>query len=194
MNEQRQKESSVSDEHIVRSLKLESATREDLLSLLIAFAKKTSTGSQLADLIRERQPAPEPTPDAMLGVEAEAAAPADAPLWPENAGVAVEEFRSPEGDAARTALTSAKDRVSTLERELTAIEEEAAADYGPGGVFFKLKGQCYSLKVNQYTYEACPFASAKQDHTSLGSFSSWGNKTVNGESEVDYTIMNFVGA
>ena len=41
-------------------------------------------------------------------------------------------------------------------------------DYGSEGEFMILKGQCFELRQQQYTYKLCPFDSFKQDHTKLG--------------------------
>lgn len=97
-------------------------------------------------------------------------------------------YRSPEGDKAREAANAARAEESRIERDLRTAQEEAGTDFGPNGVYYKLKGQCFDLRVNQYTYQACPFGSAKQDHTSLGTFSGW-NKREDGS--IDYSTMLF---
>jgi hypothetical protein len=96
---------------------------------------------------------------------------------------------SPALVAAREAAETAATALSSAERALESAKSDLGADFGPDGVFYTLKGSCFSLKHNQYTYEACPFGSAKQDHTSLGSFSGWG---VDGGA-ADYSKMRFSG-
>ena len=79
--------------------------------------------------------------------------------------------------------------LSTAERTLEAAEADLKTDFGPDGVFFSMKGSCFPFKQGQYNYEACPFGSAKQDHTSLGTFQGWG---VDGAAN-DYSKMRFSG-
>ena len=66
------------------------------------------------------------------------------------------------------------------------------ADFGPDGVYFSLKGSCFTIKQAQYSYEACPFGAAKQDQTSLGTFLGWG-ADAGGSGTADYTKMRFSG-
>jgi hypothetical protein len=81
---------------------------------------------------------------------------------------APEEYKSDAGNKARGALAEAKSAESRFQNELKNLQDEDAMDFGANGVFYGLKGKCYDLKVNQYTYQACPFSNAKQDSTSLG--------------------------
>ena len=69
---------------------------------------------------------------------------------------------------------------SEKEKELNAAKtaaEEAKqtveADYGPGDAFFKLKGECVELQLNQYKYTVCPYDKVEQDGTLLGKWHSW---------------------
>jgi protein kinase C substrate 80K-H len=69
-----------------------------------------------------------------------------------------------------SASESAKTNADT---ELRQARETSAMDFGPDQAFFPLKGQCFDFKQAQYTYQVCPFETAKQDHTSLGQFDGW---------------------
>jgi protein kinase C substrate 80K-H len=61
-------------------------------------------------------------------------------------------------------------------------------DYGPQAAFWKLDGRCFELTQAQYRYSVCPYGAARQDHTSLGSFTGWGGGAV-----PDYRAMSFTG-
>jgi protein kinase C substrate 80K-H len=80
---------------------------------------------------------------------------------------------SSELTAAKAAAAAAATAATTAASELSTAEADEKVDFGPDGVFFSLKGQCFSFRAGAYNYEACPFAGAKQDHTSLGIFSGW---------------------
>ncbi len=95
------------------------------------------------------------------------------PVWSGESKAAVEDFKSPEGNAARDALTAAKAEERSAESLLTAVETDAKTDFGPDGAFWPLKGTTLEVKVNQYTYKVEPFGDTKQDFTSLGVFSGW---------------------
>jgi protein kinase C substrate 80K-H len=86
---------------------------------------------------------------------------------------AQEPYRSDEGDRARGELNMLRADESRLQGEVKTLDEEAGMDFGGEGAFRKLKGQCFDLRVNQYTYTACPFGRASQDSTTLGNFGGW---------------------
>jgi hypothetical protein len=110
-------------------------------------------------------------------------------VWPTDVPAAAGEYKSPEANKAREARTAAQSEVSRLEGELRAVKEDETADFGPDNAFWKLKGKCSEIRVNnQYTYSVCPFGAAKQDGTSLGTFAGWG-KLADGSS--DYSAMQF---
>jgi protein kinase C substrate 80K-H len=93
-----------------------------------------------------------------------------------------------EGKVGREALSKAKGEESAAQGEVTRLEGESTTDFGPAGAFFPLKGQCFDLRFQQYTYSVCPFGSAKQDGTSLGTYSGWGEREGGGK---DYKKMLF---
>lgn len=66
----------------------------------------------------------------------------------------------------KSALSSLQDQKKQAEKEVENLGTDLY--YGPRNEFYKMKGQCYKKSINKYTYEACPFGSAKQDSTSLG--------------------------
>jgi hypothetical protein len=144
------------------------ADRHSLLLLLHAAVKKAGASAALLSTIRER----------LAGKE---------PRWEEDptSPPAVE---TPEGTAARAAVAAAKAEESAASSAAAAIEAEAATDFGPDAAFFPLKGKCFDVKIQQYTYSACPFGSAKQDSTSLGTFSGWRVAT---GGNADYGTMLF---
>jgi hypothetical protein len=90
------------------------------------------------------------------------------PQWlddDDGSGVA---YKSEKGNKAREALTTAREEERRLESELQKLQDNLDTNFGPDNAYRKLKGSCYSLQLNQYTYHICPFDSAKQDSTSLG--------------------------
>lgn len=95
---------------------------------------------------------------------------------------------SSELTAAKAAAATASAAATAAESELKSAEADEKADFGPDGAFYSLKGQCVTFRAGAYTYEACPFASAKQDHTSLGTFAGW--ETAEG-GHVNYAEMSF---
>jgi Glucosidase II beta subunit-like protein len=100
--------------------------------------------------------------------------------------------KTPEGNKARAARDTANAEVNKLEGELRKLKEDESNDFGPDSVFYRLKGKCFSYRSTQYTYEVCPFGTAKQDHTSLGTFTSWGKtKAADGTEVNDYSYMQF---
>jgi len=75
--------------------------------------------------------------------------------------------------------------VQTSKAELQRLEKEASLDLGIEGQFVALKGHCFSLKQQQYTYKLCGFEHFKQDSVNLG---SWGHL----ENATDNAAMIFV--
>lgn len=49
-----------------------------------------------------------------------------------------------------------------LEREKKQLEGKAGRDYGVEDAFLPLDGRCFSVSVDKYTYEVCPYGSAQQ--------------------------------
>lgn len=212
----RNEASPLSDASLTHSLELGDANASELRSLLLELARRSNAGKTLAEIIRERRGVTaSPTPVAIAAAttdddsEGDAAAPADhaearapqeGPHWPDVAPEAVAEYHSAEGDAARAAVATARRDVEQLESEGRSLADDDRTDYGPGDVFFRLKGSCFETKQAQYTYSACPFGAAKQDSTSLGTFSGWGTKpagppaVAGALNATDYSVMKFTGA
>ncbi|CAE7240831.1 PSL4 [Symbiodinium sp. KB8] len=135
---------------IVRSLQLHTASRVQLLDMLLQLARNAPDGKRLLkDLAFDRA-----------------------------------HKETPEGKAARDAVDLARGVLNERESELRSAEAAAEKDFGPGAAFYKLDGQCFDVKVQKYTYSVCPYGSAKQDQTSLGSWSGF---------QVEYTKMLFTG-
>jgi len=81
---------------------------------------------------------------------------------------------SEDADKARKEVKNLKSALMDLESSVDDLEKELKGDYGPDNELWPLKGQCYSIKVNQYTYEMCPYKDAKQKegHSSV-SLGKW---------------------
>jgi protein kinase C substrate 80K-H len=152
---------------IAEALGIHTLERGALLKLAHAHAKGAGATAQLLDNLRARG--------------------AVNPEWVESPD-AVATLETPEGAAARKVLEGAKGEESAAQGEVSRLEGEGSTDFGPGGVFWGLKGQCFDLRFQQYTYSVCPFGSAKQDGTSLGTYSGWGEREGGGK---DYKKMLF---
>ncbi|KAH8098689.1 glucosidase 2 subunit beta [Aureococcus anophagefferens] len=85
----------------------------------------------------------------------------------------VETYALPEAAAAKEALQKLKEQKTAAQKTIDDHRVAFEEDSGPDGAYFPLKGQCYSKKIAQYTYELCPFGKAKQDHTNLGAWKEW---------------------
>lgn len=158
---------------IVRSLQLHTASRVQLLDMLLQLARNAPDGKRLLkDLAFDRAHKAGLTSAQLASLE-----------WPqEGEGGAPKE--TPEGKAARDAVDLARGVLNERESELRSAEAAAEKDFGPGAAFYKLDGQCFDVKVQKYTYSVCPYGSAKQDQTSLGSWSGF---------QDEYTKMLFTG-
>ena len=105
--------------------------------------------------------------------------------WPDSAGDAASSSSSnPAVLDAEAALRAAEAAARDARTSVNSLETAAGRDYGPSQEFFGLDGQCISMHTAQYKYEVCPYGSAKQDHTSLGTFSGF---------EDNYKTMKFTG-
>ncbi len=49
-----------------------------------------------------------------------------------------------------------------LVRERGELEAKLARDYGAGDAFLPLEGRCFTVSVDKYQYEVCPYGSAQQ--------------------------------
>jgi len=85
------------------------------------------------------------------------------------------EVERPEAVEARKKLQDVETDVLTTRRKLDEANEDLEDNkFGKDMEFYHLKGKCFSVTSQGYTYEMCPYGSAKQGHVSLGSF-SWDN-------------------
>lgn len=109
--------------------------------------------------------------------------------WLEEFDAASTPYKSPAGDQAREKLIALRGEINKVEQDLRQAKEEGEKDFGPDNAFYPLRDKCYDLKVNQYTYHVCPFGTAKQDYTSLGTYEGWEKNPDTGA--VDYTSMLF---
>ncbi len=186
-----------------RSLGLEAADKHLVLQLLLEHCAATGTAAALLERLKSW------AADGSLPGQAAGAASAFAPriLDPVAPGAAAaaaateasataaapEAFKSEGGDRARAALSAARAAESGISTELGELRAQEAMDFGPDGAFYHFKAPnaaCLELRVNQYHYKVCPFGSANQDGTSLGTFSGW-KKGADGAT--DYTTMLLEG-
>ncbi|KAF7718354.1 Uncharacterized protein PECH_001051 [Penicillium ucsense] len=75
---------------------------------------------------------------------------------------------------ARDALNSQEDILRDLNNKLRDQRTDLETDYGAGGIFRALKGQCISRDAGEYTYEHCFFQETKQISKKGGSSTSMG--------------------
>lgn len=97
--------------------------------------------------------------------EAEAAAAAAVPSGVQSATPAVEE-KSPEVKELEDKISTAKREERTLRKKISNRPEDRLH-------YADLDGKCIEKKDAEYTYKACFFDDAKQDHTSLGRWKEW---------------------
>lgn len=95
-----------------------------------------------------------------------------------------------------TAVTQARDRVSSVERQLEEhsrkikdLQDDLAKPYGPDDVFRALKGTCVSRESGEYRYEYCFLEKGTQismkdnSRISLGNFARIEQKDANSRNE-----------
>lgn len=102
-------------------------------------------------------------------------------VWPEES-VNGASYVRPSAKAAREARDAAESVHASLNGDITQLERQEAADYGPDAEWWPLRARCVDTKAGKYTYSVCPYKEAKQDHTRLGSWKGW---------EKDYSVMVF---
>lgn len=208
------------DARVSTALGLDALDAAALRSLLIEHARATSTGEALATTLRARATAAATAAGSVPPAD-------DAIRWLDDASApSVPDVTTPAGDAARSALSEASAALakhqSAVRRgggaaarrgarqspppplspppsspQLDKAQEDEKTDFGPDAAFYPLKGKCLELRTPQYTYSVCPFGSAKQDSTSLGTFAGWGGASSSGEGgaapPADYSKMRFTG-
>jgi len=93
-------------------------------------------------------------------------------------------FAAPGYDEARAALQKLRDDAKAARDAAAEARKRYDFDAGPDGAFASLKDQCWSRKINQYTYEVCGWGKAKQDATRLGEWKEWRD---------DYATWHYAG-
>jgi len=78
-------------------------------------------------------------------------------------------------------------KVEELKREIGKLDSDAQVDYGKDREFESLKGQCVSLKQQQYSYKLCLFEHVHQDSSDLGTWSEWGH----GQGIEPHSVMKY---
>lgn len=58
--------------------------------------------------------------------------------------------------------SEAQKAVGEVEKRLQEVEKHLGNDHGPDGEFLSMDGKCFSLTVDKYEYEVCPYRSAIQ--------------------------------
>lgn len=164
------------DSMIAEALGLGGLDKAGLLKLFLDHVKASDSSEKLIELIKERINA-----NNLPGITS-----SFEPKWIENPQD-IPEVKSDSGNAARERLTTAKAEESKVTSELSTLKEEENTDYGTDYAYWKLKNNCYDLKVTQYNYHICPFGRATQDGTHLGTFSGWKKDTNN------LSVMLFTG-
>eukprot|EP01023_Acetabularia_acetabulum_P004785 TRINITY_DN1202_c0_g1_i2.p1 TRINITY_DN1202_c0_g1~~TRINITY_DN1202_c0_g1_i2.p1 ORF type:complete len:243 (-),score=53.58 TRINITY_DN1202_c0_g1_i2:227-955(-) len=76
----------------------------------------------------------------------------------------------PELTAAKKDFEAVENEVKDAEKRVKELEAKLVMDFGSQNEFMSLADECFETKVDKYVYKICPFHSASQDHTSLGSF------------------------
>ncbi|KAL4006711.1 glucosidase 2 subunit beta-like [Oreochromis aureus] len=90
-----------------------------------------------------------------------------------------------------TNLKKVEEAYETVNMEISDLQKKLAIDYGTDWEFLFLNGQCYKLKVYEYTYTLCPFNQVTQKSTagvevSLGMWGMWTGKPKNHYSQMVY--------
>jgi len=97
-------------------------------------------------------------------------------------------------DQARKEFDEVDRRIRDLDRDIGKLKEGIEKDYGFGGEFMVMAGQCFEYTDNEYTYKMCPFDMCSQRPKNGGSetrLGSWGNWE--GSSDNKYSAMKFSG-
>lgn len=91
----------------------------------------------------------------------------------------------------RTEHSKETSNLRTLEKEKSTLESNMKASFGPDDVFAVLVDRCLSTKIDKYTYEVCPYKTAKQK----GGSSSFGTDLGHwqGFEEGGFSVMKFGG-
>lgn len=116
--------------------------------------------------------------------------------WPRDVGSKLYSYISPtatpspanatDAEQVRKDYSEVTEELRKLEARVSKLHKNLAADYGPDGEFIALADKCYSLTLNQYVYEICPYSKAtqKEGHstTRLGDWTGF---------KSEYTLLAF---
>eukprot|EP00727_Mastigamoeba_balamuthi_P011414 m51a1_g6896 putative glucosidase 2 subunit beta isoform 2 precursor (487) ;mRNA; f:17219-19825 len=87
-----------------------------------------------------------------------------------------EEKPSPEMEAAQNAVREAREKLDQANSALSGtrgkisdVEKELATDYGSDSCYYELRGKCFGVPADEYTYEVCFYQNANQKSASGGS-------------------------
>lgn len=149
-------------------LGLAALSAEELRSILVHVARKANAQEHLVAALQDRAEA-----KARDAGDANPAAAREAIRWVEEAAESVDAWKSEAAEAARREVTEARQEEARTQKDVQAEEKAQEVDDGPNHEFAALRGRCIDLHTAQYRYSVCPFDSAKQDHTSLGTFRGW---------------------
>uniref|UniRef100_A0A7S2WK79 Glucosidase 2 subunit beta n=1 Tax=Rhizochromulina marina TaxID=1034831 RepID=A0A7S2WK79_9STRA len=75
-------------------------------------------------------------------------------------------------------LSERQRRQRELENNKQKLDTLEGTDFGLLKEYFVLNGKCFESHVSGFKYSICPFGDAKQDHTSLGKFTTWKDTNV----------------
>ncbi|PVU98356.1 hypothetical protein BB559_001649 [Furculomyces boomerangus] len=89
--------------------------------------------------------------------------------------------------------------LSSINNNISSINETLLFDLGPDNIFLALKDQCVSIELSEYKYEVCFLGSATQigikdyANMNLGKFTKYGSiKTASGEEQIDYKKLSYL--
>lgn len=94
--------------------------------------------------------------------------------------------------AAKDALDKIDNQISDVERDIKNIEDLFNFDFGPNNEFYALKGQCFSVNANEYSYELCPFEKCNQKPRS-GASTLLGNWEQTDDWKQTHKTMSYTG-
>ena len=84
-------------------------------------------------------------------------------------------FEKSELERVQTELSKQQSALGDMKKDLQKFDDLLALDFGEDNKFVTLYGECFKKVIEKYTYEVCPFGSAKQDHTNLGKYKGLGD-------------------
>lgn len=162
-------------------------TADNLRSVMLSFIRKMNATDTFVEMLNEK------ARDAYQlelqtfndRVQSAGQTPNEEPLVPPVPPVEVEwptvleagGYVRPQAEAARAALEEVESEEASLQSEISTLEKNLDTDYGPNNEWWSWKDRCIETTASKYTYKICPFKEAKQDHTRLGTWSGFKDKT-----------------